>query len=100
MVSAGESCIAFEAHDLQVAVFLGVKSFSTVFDDLISSSVLCESGQNHKVAPLQPRQIMHRKHLHFPLNFGALVLWLGLSLQRSASGRRGEGSHDILCEIK
>lgn len=64
MVSAGECCIAFEAHDLQVAVFLGVKSFPTVFDDLISSCVLCESGQNRKVAPLQPRQILHRKNIY------------------------------------
>lgn len=91
MISAGERCIAFEAHELQVVVFLGVKSFPTVFGDLISSCVLCESGQNHKVAPLQPKQILDRKHLCFPLLlFGALVLWLGISLQRSASGRRGE----------
>lgn len=58
MVSAGEHCVAFEAHDLQVVVFLGVKSFPTVFGDLISYCVLCEFGQNHKVAPLQPRQIL------------------------------------------
>lgn len=55
MISAGEHCIAFEAHNLQVVVFLGVKSFPTVFGDLILYCVLCESGQNHKVAPLQSR---------------------------------------------